>query len=432
MADEQTFGSISLFAGGISSQGALRLGADKVEWKKAGGGRSVSIAKGDVGEVTYSQIPGGVSLTVRSKGSAPAMRMKGFRGSDITAVKEAMKSMYGAECTKRDMQSIGRNWGQVQVDQAGAITFDVENKRAFEISAKDVSGVQMPSKHEVMVEFHMDDAVMNASKDAMVEMSFYVPPSNKTWGVEGWGEDDHDPDDTGAKRLSDRLMEICAVDTATGDAIAEFDSVSLVAPRGKVGIELYANHLRLNGNAVDFKIQHSSIQRLFLLPKPTNAQTYAILHLDPPIRKGQTFYPHIVAVFNANEELEVEPLLDANLKGEVWRQAGGIVRRSVLRGVHQAPQGGRGCQAHAPGYVQRRRGRARRQGEQQSRSRPPLPAGEILLLPAQAAHAAAVRGGERYRVRAARGNRTDDAAHVRHGHQHAQRRDAPVPLHPQG
>ena len=44
MADEQTFGSISLFAGGISSQGALRLGADKVEWKKAGGGRSVSIA----------------------------------------------------------------------------------------------------------------------------------------------------------------------------------------------------------------------------------------------------------------------------------------------------------------------------------------------------------------------------------------------------
>lgn len=308
MADEQTFGSISLFAGGISSQGALRLGADKVEWKKAGGGRSVSIAKGDVGEVTYSQIPGGVSLTVRSKGSAPAMRMKGFRGSDITAVKEAMKSMYGAECTKRDMQSIGRNWGQVAVDQAGAITFDVENKRAFEISAKDVSGVQMPSKHEVMVEFHMDDAVMNASKDAMVEMSFYVPPSNKTWGVEGWGEDDHDPDDTGAKRLSDRLMEICAVDTATGDAIAEFDSVSLVAPRGKVGIELYANHLRLNGNAVDFKIQHSSIQRLFLLPKPTNAQTYAILHLDPPIRKGQTFYPHIVAVFNANEELEVEPL----------------------------------------------------------------------------------------------------------------------------
>ena len=30
MADEQTFGSISLFAGGISSQGALRLGADRV------------------------------------------------------------------------------------------------------------------------------------------------------------------------------------------------------------------------------------------------------------------------------------------------------------------------------------------------------------------------------------------------------------------
>ena len=93
MADEQTFGSVSLFAGGITSQGALRLGADKVEWKKAGGGRSVAIAKADVGEVTYSQIPGGVSLTVRSKGTAPAMRMKGFRGSDMATVKEAMKAL---------------------------------------------------------------------------------------------------------------------------------------------------------------------------------------------------------------------------------------------------------------------------------------------------------------------------------------------------
>ena len=314
MADEQTFGSVSLIAGGITSQGALRLGADKVEWKKAGGGRSVAIAKADVGEVTYSQIPGGVTLTVRSKGTAPAMRMKGFRGSDMATVKEAMKALYDVDVVKRDMQVIGRNWGQIEVDQAGAITFDVEGKRQFEISSKDVAAVAMPTKHEVMLEFHMDDAVMNASKDAMVEMSFYVPPTNKTWGVDGWGTDDHDPDDTGAKRLSDRLMEVCDVDTATGDAIAEFDSVSLVAPRGKVGIELFANHLRLNGNAVDFKIQHSSIQRLFLLPKPTNAQTYAILHLDPPIRKGQTFYPHIVAVFNANEELEVEPLMDAALK----------------------------------------------------------------------------------------------------------------------
>ena len=139
MADEQTFGSVSLFAGGITSQGALRLGADKVEWKKAGGGRSVAIAKADVGEVTYSQIPGGVSLTVRSKGTAPAMRMKGFRGSDMATVKEAMKALYDVDVVKRDMQVVGRNWGQVEVDQAGAITFDVEGMRQFEISSKDVA-----------------------------------------------------------------------------------------------------------------------------------------------------------------------------------------------------------------------------------------------------------------------------------------------------
>jgi len=83
-----------------------------------------------------------------------------------------------------------------------------------------------------------------------------------------------------------------------------------------VTIGLHSSYLRLQGSTVDFKIQYGSIQRIFLLPKPNNPQVYAILHLDPPIRKGQTFYPHIVAVFNANEELEIEPALDDELRAK--------------------------------------------------------------------------------------------------------------------
>ena len=98
------------------------------------------------------------------------------------------------------------------------------------------------------------------------------------------------------------------MDTATGDAIAEFDSVSLVALRGKVGIEL-ANHLRLNGNAVD-QDPAPDIQRPSCCPAHERAD---LRHPPPgpPIRKGQTFYPHIVAVFNVNEELGGGALMDA-------------------------------------------------------------------------------------------------------------------------
>lgn len=31
-----------------------------------------------------------------------------------------------------------------------------------------------------------------------------------------------------------------------------------------------------------------------------------VISLDPPIRKGQTYYPHILCQFNNDEELNVE------------------------------------------------------------------------------------------------------------------------------
>ena len=163
------------------------------------------------------------------------------------------------------------------------------------------------------MEFHMDDTAAQASKDTLVEMSFYVPPTSAEWGVE---PDPEDPDHTGAKRLADAITDVADIDDATGEAIAEFESVSLIAPRGKVTIELHAGFMRLTGAAADFKIQYTSIQRLFLLDKPNVPQTYAVMHLDPPIRKGQTFYPHIVAVFNANEELEIETNADEETRAK--------------------------------------------------------------------------------------------------------------------
>lgn len=44
----------------------------------------------------------------------------------------------------------------------------------------------------------------------------------------------------------------------------------------------------------DFKIRYTSIQRLFILPKANTPHTLVVVSLDPPIRKGQTYYTHVL------------------------------------------------------------------------------------------------------------------------------------------
>ena len=308
---EQTYGSISLVGRGAPAPGAVRFDRDKVSWKKTGGGRAVEVGKDEILSMTYAAVPGGVVLTIRRAGDKDTVKLKGFRGSELASLKDLCRKNYGADLTKTEAQINGRNWGEVGVTKT-AITFAVDGKDAFEVATKDIAAVSLATKHEVVMEFHVDDVAQQSNKDALVEMSFYVPPTSEPWGVD---ESEQNPETdeeerTGAKNLQDAILAVADVATDTGTPIAEFESVSLVAPRGKVAVELHAQFMRLSGAAADFKIQYGALQRVFLLPKPNSAQTYAVMHLDPPIRKGQTFYAHIVAQFNQNEELEIEPALD--------------------------------------------------------------------------------------------------------------------------
>ena len=337
---EQTYGSISLIGRGAPAPGAVRLDRDKISWKKTGGGRAVDVGKDDIESMTYAQVPGGIVVTVRRTGDKDAVRLKGFRGSELAALKDLCAANYGVSLSKTEAQINGRNWGEVSVTKS-AINFTVDGKDAFEVATKDIAAVSLATKHEVVMEFHVDDVAQQSSKDALVEMSFYVPPTSSRWGVDEPDADDPDEEErTGAKNLQDAILDVADVAADTGTPIAEFESVSLVAPRGKVSVELHAQFMRLTGAAADFKIQYSALQRVFLLPKPNSAQTYAVMHLDPPIRKGQTFYAHIVAQFNQNEELEIEPDADKetrakfpNLEDGVYEGPSGDVFVRLLKAV---------------------------------------------------------------------------------------------------
>ena len=340
---EQTYGSISLIGRGAPAPGAVRLDRDKISWKKTGGGRAVDVGADEIEAMTYAQVPGGVVVTVRRRGDKDAVRLKGFRGSDLAGLKDLCSAFYGVSLAKTEAQINGRNWGEVSVNKS-AIGFAVDGKDAFEVATKDIAAVSLATKHEVVMEFHLDDVAQQSSKDALVEMSFYVPPTSNEWGVDARTEDSNVNEDederTGAKNLQDAILAVADVAADTGTPIAEFESVSLVAPRGKVAVELHAQFMRLTGAAADFKINYAALQRVFLLPKPNSAQTYAVMHLDPPIRKGQTFYAHIVAQFNQNEELEIEPDADEetrakfpNLEDGVYEGPSGDVFVRLLKAV---------------------------------------------------------------------------------------------------
>ncbi len=58
--------------------------------------------------------------------------------------------------------------------------------------------------------------------------------------------------------------------------------------------------------AQDYRIQYDSIVRLFILPKSNTPHTLVVISLDPPIRKGQTYYPHILVQFPSDEERSIE------------------------------------------------------------------------------------------------------------------------------
>jgi len=307
---EDTFGSIALIGRGAPVPGAVQFASNAISWKKTGGGRGVDVAKDDIEAMTYAAVPGGVVITIHRSDNKEAIQLKGFRGSDLAQLKDACFKKYGASLEKREAQINGRNWGEVSVTKT-SVAFTVDGKDSFQVATKDIAGVSLATKHELVMEFHVDDLGARSSEDQLVEMSFYVPPTSARWGLSGKDadrvEDDEETEITGAKNLQDAVFAVANIATDAGTPIAEFDSVSLVAPRGKVAVELHPQFARLFGAAVDFKISYSSLQRVFLLPKPNASQTYAVMHLDPPIRKGQTFYAFIVAQFNQNEELEIEP-----------------------------------------------------------------------------------------------------------------------------
>ncbi|KAI8019841.1 FACT complex subunit SSRP1 [Camellia lanceoleosa] len=334
MADGHLFNSISLGGRGGTNAGQLRIHSGGILWKKSGGGKAVEVDKADVVGLTWMKVPRSNQLGVRIKDGL-YYKFTGFRDQDVATVTSFLQSSCGITPEEKQLSVSGKNWGEVDLN-GNMLTFLVGSKQAFEVSLADVSQTQLQGKNDVILEFHVDDTTGANEKDSLMEISFHIPNSNTQFVG-----DENRPS---AQVFRDKIMSMADVGAGGEESVVTFEGIAILTPRGRYNVELHLSFLRLQGQANDFKIQYSSVVRLFLLPKSNQPHTFVVVTLDPPIRKGQTLYPHIVLQFETDYVVEStlsmnEDLLNSKYKDKLEPSYKGLIHEVfilIMRGLSGA------------------------------------------------------------------------------------------------
>uniref|UniRef100_A0A453E7M4 FACT complex subunit SSRP1 n=1 Tax=Aegilops tauschii subsp. strangulata TaxID=200361 RepID=A0A453E7M4_AEGTS len=248
-------------------------------------------------------------LTQWEPSSFSLLFYSGFLSQDVSSLINFMQKNLGISPDEKQLSVGGHNWGGIGI-VGSMLTFMVESKQAFEVSLADVSQTQMQGKTDVLLEFHVDDTTGANEKDSLMDMSFHVPTSNTQFP----GNENR----TSAQILWEAILDRADNGSgSSGEAVVTFEGIAILTP---------------------------SILRLFVLPKSNNPHTIVVVTLDPPIRKGQTLYPHIVIQFETetvvqkNMKLSRE-LLDEKYKDRLVESYQGLVHEvfvKVLRGLSGA------------------------------------------------------------------------------------------------
>ncbi|KAL0377513.1 UNVERIFIED_CONTAM: FACT complex subunit SSRP1 [Sesamum radiatum] len=334
MADGHLFNSISLGGRGGTNPGQLKVHSGGVVWKKQGGGKAVEVDKSDLLGLTWMKVPRSNQLGVRTKDGLH-YKFTGFRDQDVASLTAFFQSNFGTTPEEKQLSVSGKNWGEVDLN-GNTLTFLVGSKQAFEISLADVAQTQLQGKNDVMLEFHVDDTTGANEKDSLMEISFHIPNSNTQFVG--------DESRPSAQVFRDKIVSMADVGAGGEEAVVTFDGIAILTPRGRYNVELHLSFLRLQGQANDFKIQYSSVVRVFWLPKYNQPHTFVVVTLDPPIRKGQTLYPHIVMQFETDAVIDTtlsmsEELYNTKYKDRLEPEHKGLIHEifvTILRGLSGA------------------------------------------------------------------------------------------------
>ena len=138
----------------------------------------------------------------------------------------------------------GWNWGKAEFGKA-ELTFNVQNRPAFEIPYSEIANTNLAGRNEIAVEFAPGDhgkssqngqvksKKASASRDQLVEIRFYIPGTTTRKEAEG-GEAGSDADEEEKNAVTlfyDTLIEKAEIGETAGDTIATFLDVLHLTPR---------------------------------------------------------------------------------------------------------------------------------------------------------------------------------------------------------
>uniref|UniRef100_A0AC35GW80 FACT complex subunit SSRP1 n=1 Tax=Panagrolaimus sp. PS1159 TaxID=55785 RepID=A0AC35GW80_9BILA len=181
----------------------------------------------------------------------------------------------------------GWNFGNVPIVDKN-LQFQVNNALDFEIPLSNVSNCTA-NKSEAILEFHTNDD----STVGLVEMRLHMPM------VEGVSEEE-----SPAELLRQAILKYAAVEAETEQHIVLLTNMLCLTPRGRYDIKIFPTFLSFHGKTYDYKIPARSVNRLFMLKHKDGRRLFFVMHINPPIRQGQTRYSYIVFEFNKDELAE--------------------------------------------------------------------------------------------------------------------------------
>ncbi|KAG2330886.1 hypothetical protein Bca52824_002066 [Brassica carinata] len=135
---------------------------------------------------------------------------------------------------------------------------------------------QLQVKNDVLLEFHVDDTAGANEKDSLMEISFHIPNTNTKFV----GDETRPP----AQVFNDNILKVADVGAGVEEAIVTFEGVGTMWSCTFLSYVCKDKGTTLKFNTV-------------VLPLVSASK-------DPPIRKGQTLYPHIVMQFETDSVVE--------------------------------------------------------------------------------------------------------------------------------
>jgi len=206
--------------------------------------------------------------------------------------------------------SRGWNFGEIDID-GSLLTFnDPKKEPMFEVCLTNVSNC-LASKNELALEFHHnDEAPIN-----LLEMRFHIPSESL------------------AKEYQADILDHADVLEARGKAIATFENIQCLIPRGRFEIKLYEKLMHVRGKSHDYKIPYKTILRSFCLPQTDGVNYYFIVALDPPLKQGNTWYHFLTIQFHKDDELDLE--LQVEDEDELKSKYGGKISKEMNGPLYQ-------------------------------------------------------------------------------------------------